>query len=1799
MGTFLNRVLGVAAGLGELRMTNDKLRMGLRLTACGAALACGLRVSAANVTDPTGAVTLSVPGNVTVEPSLTQITNDDLQITNGSMPLWVNVSPLVTGQATATATTTAAPSVSYADSALASLDAGRLALCKLDETAAVAAQAGGVAVLTGTYSAVSATAFGGVTAVPGKVGGAFQFNGTNQYVSLGNPAALNFTGKISISAWIKPEATDGTRNIVVHGYSHSPNGELGLRIGSGQYQIFSWNGSSHLAGATIPAGDIGTWVHLLGVYDGTTWRLYRNGVQVAAKTDAIGAVAVNVNWAIGAHGVGTERFFKGAIDEVGIWNRALTAADAAMIYGVSTLGAGMSSISGTVTRTWTAADGFGATVSGAQVITVAHTVLPGLTVPADATVELGMDMSPAATGQATATPAGVTVTSADAPMARLDNGLKAMFRLDEAAETTTVANLGGNLAGGVIHGAIPGLPGKIGGALSFNGSGSYVSIPGFGLNSNTVTLSGWVKRNGTQADYVGLIFSRDPGTIAGLSLRSTGELRYFWRNANSDFVTGLIIPDNVWTFVALVVEPTKATVYMKDASGLRAAVRVATHALAAFAGEIRLGHDSYSTTRCFKGMLDDVAIWNRALSAEELTLISGMAERSSGSALSVSQLVGSVTRTWTATDAFGYAAAANQRLNIVHVWPPVVTVPAEVTINGNESRLPARTGLATASDFADGAVTVTYVDPKLVRLSGLQAYWSFDGGVPAGVVADNSGRGNNGTVKGSVTAVAANIGQSLHFVGTGNGWVYVPLNVSETAYAISLWFRTTQANCGIYSARSSVTGGHDRHLYLLNGQLKARVWSNEIITSSCTGLNDGQWHHVVHTFGGTVGGQKLYVDGALVASGIRAQSDFSAQDHIALGYSVDSVAAPHFTGDMDDVAIWSQALTQADVTEIHADGVAMRSLVESSATAACDTLVQGARAHCRLDETIVTAGQVGGVAVLTGTNNAVSGTAYGGVTTVTGQVGGAYQFNGTSGDVTLSALNLNSNTVTISGWVKRSGTPTDYTGLVFCRESGTSAGLNLRSTGNLCYHWNGAYNTYSFASGLTVPDGVWTFVAVVVEPTKATLYMSSGGVLRSAVNKVSHATQTFSGLTHIGRDPASGFTRYLNGAIDDVAIWNRALSATEIAQAYARGQGGVATMPTLVASLAFNRVWTAADSAGNAASGTQAISLTNLQKDSDGDGLNDFQELLIGSDPNQADTDGDGLNDAAEFKLGSDPRNPDTNGDGVPDGWEAAHGISPLLAIASALTPDVNGVTLVQQYLTGITAADFNGTVTGITSVAGATGTPVTGEWSTYGTTLACDSRQGSVDYTLTIPATGQYGLWVSASQAIGISTETSFMVEVLVDGVSCGISPIQAINGGIGRCRFWPPQLSAGNHAVRVVWHNIASATSLEIVSLGFETVGGADTDNNGQADWSDKRMSFSVTLDETTPATSAVSPVCIEGGALIPEEVNVHSSYIPEDNTLPLDGELLRNIVRRAPANRWFANVPLDPAGLPTNLTATAWSDGKIVAKAIAWTPTNVFTAANTVVTVRVGDSLLLAVKPDGAGAGAGVVNAEGVNHVPAEGAAAVPVKFNTAGNITITAQYTPETSTPVTANMTVHVVGGGFSSHDVVCLLGRTRIWSNPLLPAEAVLTADGILSMSEAPYDPGVTWRQQSLTMSTDAATAYVIARISQNGPILDNASVRGISWYSSALDSFVILNTYDDGSRLVEGRISMSYIPADFALDINIFVGGVTFEDGTVNKRITAADFDSSGEVRFRFIMAYGVQTSTCHTVTFSQGGTGL
>lgn len=200
------------------------------------------------------------------------------------------------------------------------------------------------------------------------------------------------------------------------------------------------------------------------------------------------------------------------------------------------------------------------------------------------------------------------------------------------------------------------------------------------------------------------------------------------------------------------------------------------------------------------------------------------------------------------------------------------------------------------------------------------AWWTFDS-----TDADATGNGHtaerrNGIVFNPFAPSQTEPGESISFSATAQQYVSVPLDVGETAFTCSLWFRTTSPTCGLFTVTDGDlgAGGYDRLTFLQNGNVFARTWDNETIGSTGRNFADGAWHHLVHTVGSAVGGQRLYIDGVQVAAGVKAQSDFNWQRTINIGFTNDAVAQPYYTGDMDDVAIWSEALSAASVGQLFA-----------------------------------------------------------------------------------------------------------------------------------------------------------------------------------------------------------------------------------------------------------------------------------------------------------------------------------------------------------------------------------------------------------------------------------------------------------------------------------------------------------------------------------------------------------------------------------------------------------------------------------------------------------------------------------------------------------------------------------------------------------------------------------------------------------------------------------------------------------------------------------------------------------------
>src|SRR5205823_8390013 len=159
----------------------------------------------------------------------------------------------------------------------------------------------------------------------GKYGGALSFNGVNAWVTVADAASLDLTGALTLEAWVNPIAIVTGRTVILkeagteevyslYADENMPRPLAAVRINSAY---------STTTGTTqLP---INTWTHLASTYDGTTLRLYVNGTQVGS-TPTTGNIDVSSGvLRIGGNAIWGE-YFSGLIDEVRIYNRALTAA---------------------------------------------------------------------------------------------------------------------------------------------------------------------------------------------------------------------------------------------------------------------------------------------------------------------------------------------------------------------------------------------------------------------------------------------------------------------------------------------------------------------------------------------------------------------------------------------------------------------------------------------------------------------------------------------------------------------------------------------------------------------------------------------------------------------------------------------------------------------------------------------------------------------------------------------------------------------------------------------------------------------------------------------------------------------------------------------------------------------------------------------------------------------------------------------------------------------------------------------------------------------------------------------------------------------------------------------------------------------------------------------------------------------------------------------------------------------------------------------------------------------------------
>ena len=172
----------------------------------------------------------------------------------------------------------------------------------------------------------------GATRVAGKLGQALSFNGSGNYVNCGNDASLNITGAITIEAWVK--LTSNTFQPIVSKYEETLSQEsysFGLSGNKLQTRV-SPNGSTPYIFTGVATLNNNQWYHLVMTYDGSNIKQYYDGNLDKTDAYSLSLYTSSSTVQIGRWGLTPTMFFNGLIDDVRIYNRALSPSEITAHY---------------------------------------------------------------------------------------------------------------------------------------------------------------------------------------------------------------------------------------------------------------------------------------------------------------------------------------------------------------------------------------------------------------------------------------------------------------------------------------------------------------------------------------------------------------------------------------------------------------------------------------------------------------------------------------------------------------------------------------------------------------------------------------------------------------------------------------------------------------------------------------------------------------------------------------------------------------------------------------------------------------------------------------------------------------------------------------------------------------------------------------------------------------------------------------------------------------------------------------------------------------------------------------------------------------------------------------------------------------------------------------------------------------------------------------------------------------------------------------------------------------------------
>lgn len=650
-----------------------------------------------------------------------------------------------------------------------------------------------------------------VTTVPGEYkfgGGALKLDGFGDLVSVANEVFPDGTSAFTVGVWanMQGQGAGGTTRVI---YSTAPNyaSEISIRDGNATTGYTDWYQQGiidYIGDTTLISNN--EWHHYAVSWDKAAGVLkyYLDGAKVFEHTgQGAKSPAVTDGFRIGSDR-NNGRNFNGFIDDVAVWSRALTEAE------VATLGAG------------------------------AGSAVPLLARPTGLLAEYRFE---AASG------------------APVGTGQSAVGRIDDTASAVAA---GAPFHGTGYGGTLSYQPGAVGGhALSFTEATSpidYVTLgaqPGMAtLTEGDFSIETWFKT--TDAGRSILVGSF-VGGINAVNLEyynagGNGQVRGYIQNAELGVNTDLWssghgqISDGQWHHAAVVREGTTVRLYLDGVVvGTKLNDLTGSFTLSP-AAVMYLGRDSRSDATRFNGALDEVRLWNKALTLGTL----------------------------------GVRTAEM-------AYYPVQT----------DGGLPVAPGQAAATVDDRAAHPFVY---NGTAYGGTSLQYSAD--VPATILgSDGQPTTRSLSFDGSNDYVDLGNGTLLRDLPQGPFTIQAWIKTTDTNRAVILGSFDTVNRCVNFEIGSTTYGAGALRAYMEGDGGGVNLWGSRPVI-------DGQWHHAawVYTGPGT-NNVKLYVDGELDATGTYTGNPYSiAASSLVLGRDLRPSGVPYYGGLMDQVHIAGVAL---------------------------------------------------------------------------------------------------------------------------------------------------------------------------------------------------------------------------------------------------------------------------------------------------------------------------------------------------------------------------------------------------------------------------------------------------------------------------------------------------------------------------------------------------------------------------------------------------------------------------------------------------------------------------------------------------------------------------------------------------------------------------------------------------------------------------------------------------------------------------------------------------------------------------